>query len=121
MQGPSPGDLPKPGIKPTSPALASGFFTPEPPGKPRLEYKWFLWNIASENTSARVEKEDREGKEVNSECMDKQVISAGSWAQSHWKPLETNMKYVLELPHSRARELVFISSVSSTSDLLPEV
>ena len=34
---PPPGDLPKPGIKPTSltsPALAGGFFTTEPPGKP---------------------------------------------------------------------------------------
>ena len=33
----SPGDLPDPGIKPeslTSPALAGGFFTTEPPGKP---------------------------------------------------------------------------------------
>ena len=30
---PSPGNLPDPGIKPTSPALASGFFTTEPPGK----------------------------------------------------------------------------------------
>ena len=29
---PSPGDLPDPGIKPMSPALASGFFTTEPPG-----------------------------------------------------------------------------------------
>ena len=31
------GDLPNPGIKPTSPvspALAGGFFTTEPPGKP---------------------------------------------------------------------------------------
>ena len=27
-------DLPTPGIKPMSPALASGFFTTEPPGKP---------------------------------------------------------------------------------------
>ena len=27
----SPGDLPDPGIKPTSPALAGGFFTTEPP------------------------------------------------------------------------------------------
>jgi len=27
------GDLPGPGIKPTSPALAGGFFTTEPPGK----------------------------------------------------------------------------------------
>ena len=31
---PSPGDLPDPGIKPTSSELASGFFTTDPPGKP---------------------------------------------------------------------------------------
>ena len=31
---PSSGDLSDPGIKPTSPALAAGFFTTEPPGKP---------------------------------------------------------------------------------------
>ena len=31
---PSPGDLADPEIKPTSPALASGFFTTEPQGKP---------------------------------------------------------------------------------------
>ena len=29
---PSPGDLSGPGIEPVSPALAGGFFTPEPPG-----------------------------------------------------------------------------------------
>ena len=34
---PSPGELPQPGIKPTFPALAEGFFTTEPPGKPHLE------------------------------------------------------------------------------------
>ena len=31
---PSPRDLPKPGVEPMSPALAGGFFTTEPPGKP---------------------------------------------------------------------------------------
>ena len=31
---PSPGDLPNSGIEPGSPALAGGFFTTEPPGKP---------------------------------------------------------------------------------------
>ena len=31
---PSPGNLPDPRIKPMSPALAGGFFTTEPPGKP---------------------------------------------------------------------------------------
>ena len=32
----SPGDLFDPGIEPVSPALADGFFTTEPPGKPSL-------------------------------------------------------------------------------------
>ena len=32
---PSPGDLPDPGIEPMYPALAGGFFTPEPPRKPQ--------------------------------------------------------------------------------------
>ena len=31
---PSPGDLPDLGVEPRSPALAGGFFTAEPPGKP---------------------------------------------------------------------------------------
>ena len=30
----SPGDLPNPGVEPESHALAGGFFTAEPPGKP---------------------------------------------------------------------------------------
>ena len=33
---PALGDLPHPGTKPSSPALAGGFFTTEPPGKPLL-------------------------------------------------------------------------------------
>ena len=35
---PPPGDLPDPGIIPVFPALASGFFTTEPPGKPPTYY-----------------------------------------------------------------------------------
>jgi len=31
-----PGDLPDPGIKPASPALAGIFFTTEPPGEPNI-------------------------------------------------------------------------------------
>ena len=31
---PFPGDVPDPGLEPVSPALAGGFFTTEPPGKP---------------------------------------------------------------------------------------
>ena len=33
---PSPGDLPDPGVEPTSPALAGGFFTTEPRGEPSI-------------------------------------------------------------------------------------
>ena len=33
----SPGDLPQPGIELMSPALAGGFFTAEPPGKPNFK------------------------------------------------------------------------------------
>ena len=35
---PSPGDLPNPGIGPTTPALAVRFFTTEPPGKPTISH-----------------------------------------------------------------------------------
>ena len=34
---PSPGNLPNPGIKPIFSALAGGFFTTEPPGKPHRD------------------------------------------------------------------------------------
>jgi len=37
---PSPGDLPDPGIKLMSPALAGGFFTTVPPGKLYLPSNW---------------------------------------------------------------------------------
>ena len=47
---PSPEDLPDPGIKPASPALASRFFTTEPQGSPRrnaifLNLFIFYWRI----------------------------------------------------------------------------
>ena len=35
---PPPGGCPDPGIEPASPALAGGFFTPEPAGKPSICY-----------------------------------------------------------------------------------
>ena len=38
---PSPGDLPDPGIKPMSPALAGGFFTTEPLRKPSIKLEEF--------------------------------------------------------------------------------
>ena len=38
---PPPGDLPDPGIEPVSPALAGGFFTTEPPGKPTKYFTYY--------------------------------------------------------------------------------
>ena len=35
---PSPVDLPDPGIEPTPCAVAGGFFSAEPPGKPKKRY-----------------------------------------------------------------------------------
>ena len=40
---PSPEDLPAPGMEPEAPALAEGFFTTEPPGKPQLAHRAGLW------------------------------------------------------------------------------
>ena len=44
---PSPGDLPKPGIKP---ALAGGFFTTEPPGKPLNRCNAFVPDLLIHST-----------------------------------------------------------------------
>ena len=43
----SSGDLPSPGVKPVSPALAGGFFTTEPPGKPVRTFCSFQENNRS--------------------------------------------------------------------------
>ena len=40
----TPGDLPNPGIEPKPPALAGGFFTTKPPGKPVVYYAFLLWD-----------------------------------------------------------------------------
>ena len=38
---PTPGDLPDSGIEPMSPALSGGFFTTDPPEKPRVAEQFF--------------------------------------------------------------------------------
>ena len=44
MPCPPPGDLPSPGIKPESPALAGGVFTTEPLGKPEWPLRPYLFS-----------------------------------------------------------------------------
>ena len=48
---PSPEDLPNPGIESTSPALAGGFFTAEPPGLPK---SWCTGTQVSVNTECAL-------------------------------------------------------------------
>ena len=61
---PSPGDLPRPGIEPTSPALVGGFFTTEPPGKPLqcvgsqviMLYTLNIYNLFVDYSSIKLKK-----------------------------------------------------------------
>ena len=46
-------DLPRPGLEPVSPALAGGFLTTAPPGKP-LSYILILKNIAMNLVSRQL-------------------------------------------------------------------
>ena len=51
---PSPGDLPDPGIKLKSPALAGGFFTTEPLGKPTGTLCFIFINLFPGGSDGRV-------------------------------------------------------------------
>ena len=42
-------DLPRPGVEPVSPALAGGFFTTEPPGKPPFLVGFFFFLFICSN------------------------------------------------------------------------
>ena len=57
---PSPGDLPNPGIEPASPAVADGFFTTEPLGKPKTNrgnhkrIRAIDWNFPDRSAKALI-------------------------------------------------------------------
>ena len=57
---PSPGDLPDPGIKLISPALAGRFFTTEPPGKPIVTKSGDKLGVCDEQVHATVYKMDKQ-------------------------------------------------------------
>ena len=50
----SPRDLPDPGIKPGSPALACGFFTAEPPGKPMCYFTYGKYSLTQGKLTQRI-------------------------------------------------------------------
>jgi len=47
---PSSGDLPNPGIEPTSPAFSGRFFTSQPPGKLTTELIYYIYYMYHEVT-----------------------------------------------------------------------
>ena len=53
---PPPGDLPKPGIEPTSPALAGRFFTTKPPGKHFDLYTSTLFHVLASTGKGLIPK-----------------------------------------------------------------
>ena len=65
MPFPFPGDLPGPGSKPTFPALAGGFFTTEPPGKPCPVTSWLQ---SGESKERQGVSQDSTGPPVGSIC-----------------------------------------------------
>ena len=55
MPFPFPGDLPIPGVELAYPALADGFFTAEPLGKPSCNpYNYFIADFPFENHSGSL-------------------------------------------------------------------
>ena len=81
------GDLPNPGIKPTSPALAGRFLTSESPGKPMSEYrKYIKLKEVFVYRDAQLEKDDSEFQKV---------MVAG---QSTYDCLSFNNNQIIPLP-----------------------
>ena len=69
LQFSSPGSLPRSGIEPMSPALAGGFFTTDPPGKPyAIIYLIFLsqWGLFSAT------------------CIEHLQVPGGLWVACGW-------------------------------------
>ena len=67
---PSPGDLPSPGIKPASPALAGKFFTTAPPGKPLDNIYYIQYEMYDTETKLVVVKRERSGRRDKLEVWD---------------------------------------------------
>ena len=83
---PSPGDLPNPGIKPVSPALATGFFTIEPlywyPIKVTT-YHWKDRNVISKNKVVSVTLREGNGTPLQYSCLGNPMDGEARYAAVH--------------------------------------
>ena len=82
----SQGDLPDPGIQPESPALAGGFFTTEPPGKPFLDFSLTCKNYNTTDSemkqSSVLPKKSEKGKKRTEEVRRKKEKKSSSRKKS---------------------------------------
>ena len=77
MSFPSPGDPPDPGIKPPSPALASGLFTTVPPGKPmQLQAE----GLVKAKHSAGSAQDERSRGQSGQHLVGRLFLHCGLWA-----------------------------------------
>ena len=114
---PSPGDLPHPGIKPTSPALAGRFFTTEPPGKSYntiffvffTPWVWLsrtvisacMWRCVGLSMRKMCSDLSPQG-EVNQNCLPSWSCPAGKKGlsqQTLWDSEAQFIKITLQVPH----------------------
>ena len=80
---PPPGDLPKPGIEPKSPALAGGSFTTELPGNPVTSSgSLCMWHLAEKvlKCMLNILKVDLNGTDLNSCAVNLSQVPARRWS-----------------------------------------
>ena len=87
---PPPGDLPNPRTEPMSPALGSGFFTTEPPGKPC----------------------PTPGNARNTSCWNFQEVQALSTEQQLFKPYSASVSHLGTSGNDFSLQIYFFQSAS---------
>ena len=111
LPSPTSGDLPDPGIEPTSlvsPALTSRFFTTEPPGKPQGKYSY----DKKDTVSVLMEIKSSQERDSNNELIT--IISmfyegwafqvaSGEWQRTYLLMQETQEMWVQSLGQEDAR------------------
>ena len=91
-------DLPDPGIEPTSPALAGGFFSTEPPGKPHMPTRMVQIKMTDKSKC-------RHGHGTT------ETIIHGQWeckiSYSFWKTVSRKVKYIISHMTYQLKSKVF--------------
>ena len=98
---PPPGDLPDPGIEPTSLALAGGFFAIEPPGKSSVVKEI---NIKNRSEMTFILKQAENKEQLHGELLgeDGRTKKSSATRQSEKKKIHQNKIHQQQLPCARS-------------------